>query len=51
MRKGGEEMDYTQVAKDVLQHVGGKENIAHLEHCSTRLRFTLIDQKKADVPA
>ncbi|MFB8736319.1 PTS transporter subunit EIIB [Bacillus sp. SL00103] len=28
----------TQVAKDVL-HVGGKENIAHLEHCSTRLRF------------
>lgn len=44
-------MDYTQVAKDVLQHVGGKENIAHLEHCSTRLRFTLIDQKKADVPA
>ncbi|MCY7552895.1 PTS transporter subunit EIIB, partial [Bacillus safensis] len=44
-------MDYTQVAKDVLQHIGGKENIAHLEHCSTRLRFTLIDQKKADVPA
>lgn len=46
MRKGGETMDYTQVAKDVLKHVGGKENIAHLEHCSTRLRFTLIDQKK-----
>lgn len=44
-------MDYTQVAKDVLKHVGGKENIAHLEHCSTRLRFTLIDQKKADVQA
>ncbi|MGG0835680.1 beta-glucoside-specific PTS transporter subunit IIABC [Bacillus paralicheniformis] len=44
-------MNYTQTAKDVLQHVGGKENIAHLEHCSTRLRFTLIDQNKADVPA
>ncbi|MGO4966136.1 beta-glucoside-specific PTS transporter subunit IIABC [Bacillus paralicheniformis] len=44
-------MNYTQTAKDVLQHVGGKENIAHLEHCSTRLRFTLIDQNKANVPA
>ncbi|MED1221797.1 beta-glucoside-specific PTS transporter subunit IIABC [Bacillus paralicheniformis] len=44
-------MNYTQTASDVLQHVGGKENIAHLEHCSTRLRFTLIDQNKADVPA
>lgn len=44
-------MNYTQTARDVLQHVGGKENIAHLEHCSTRLRFTLINQNKADVPA
>ncbi|MGF7531674.1 beta-glucoside-specific PTS transporter subunit IIABC [Bacillus paralicheniformis] len=44
-------MNYTQTARDVLQHVGGKENIADLEHCSTRLRFTLIDQNKADVPA
>ena len=44
-------MNYIQTARDVLQHVGGKENIAHLEHCSTRLRFTLIDQNKADVPA
>ena len=44
-------MNYTQTASDVLQHVGGKENIAHLEHCSTRLRFTLIDQNKANVPA
>ncbi|MEX3913726.1 beta-glucoside-specific PTS transporter subunit IIABC [Bacillus paralicheniformis] len=44
-------MNYTQTARDVLQYVGGKENIAHLEHCSTRLRFTLIDQNKADVPA
>ncbi len=50
-QKRGETMNYTQTARDVLQHVGGKENIAHLEHCSTRLRFTLIDQNKADVPA
>ncbi|PAD37543.1 hypothetical protein CHH53_15625 [Terribacillus sp. 7520-G] len=44
-------MDYKQVAKDILQHIGGKENIAHLGHCSTRLRFSLVDDKKADIKA
>ncbi|WP_102707897.1 beta-glucoside-specific PTS transporter subunit IIABC [Terribacillus saccharophilus] len=42
-------MDYKQVATDVLQHIGGKENIAHLGHCSTRLRFSLVDNKKVDI--
>ncbi|WP_179030752.1 beta-glucoside-specific PTS transporter subunit IIABC [Paenibacillus kribbensis] len=42
-------MDYKQTAAEVLKHVGGKENISHLEHCSTRLRFSLIDNSKADV--
>ncbi|SDC39217.1 PTS system, beta-glucosides-specific IIC component [Terribacillus halophilus] len=44
-------MDYKQVARDVLQHIGGKENIAHLGHCSTRLRFSLADNKKVDIKA
>lgn len=44
-------MDYKQVAIDVLQHIGGKENIAHLGHCSTRLRFSLVDNKKVDIKA
>ncbi|MFP7253843.1 beta-glucoside-specific PTS transporter subunit IIABC [Terribacillus goriensis] len=44
-------MDYKQVATDVLQHIGGKGNIAHLGHCSTRLRFSLVDNKKVDVKA
>ena len=44
-------MDYKQVARDVLQHIGGKENIAHLGHCSTRLRFSLVDDKKVDIKA
>ncbi|WP_026342364.1 beta-glucoside-specific PTS transporter subunit IIABC [Paenibacillus fonticola] len=42
-------MDYKQTAAEILKHVGGKENIAHFEHCSTRLRFSLIDNTKADV--
>lgn len=39
-------MNHQQVAKDVLQLIGGKENISHFEHCSTRLRFTLKDDSK-----
>ncbi|RRJ63272.1 PTS beta-glucoside transporter subunit IIBCA [Paenibacillus oralis] len=42
-------MNYKQTAAEVLKYVGGKENIAHFEHCSTRLRFSLIDNSKADV--
>lgn len=39
-------MNYQHTASEVLRLVGGKENIAHLEHCSTRLRLTLHDNKK-----
>ncbi|MCS0543621.1 PTS transporter subunit EIIB, partial [Aeromonas veronii] len=33
----------------VLSNVGGKENVSHFEHCSTRLRFTLNNDSKAKV--
>ena len=42
-------MNYKQVAQNVLKYVGGKGNISHFEHCSTRLRFSLIDNNKADI--
>ncbi|WP_112179782.1 MULTISPECIES: beta-glucoside-specific PTS transporter subunit IIABC [Paraliobacillus] len=42
-------MDYKQIATEVLKHVGGRENISHFEHCSTRLRFSLHDNSKANV--
>ncbi|QOV67378.1 PTS beta-glucoside transporter subunit IIABC [Citrobacter sp. BDA59-3] len=41
-------MEYQALAKDILSHVGGKENITSLVHCATRLRFKLKDNKKAD---
>lgn len=41
-------MDYKKIAEDVLKNIGGKENISHLEHCTTRLRFTLKDDDLAD---
>ncbi|MCC0641955.1 MULTISPECIES: beta-glucoside-specific PTS transporter subunit IIABC [unclassified Clostridioides] len=32
-------MDYKKVAQEILQNVGGKENINEVTHCMTRLRF------------
>lgn len=40
--------DYKKTATEVLRLVGGENNVSHLEHCSTRLRFTLVDPGKAD---
>lgn len=39
---------YNSLAKDIIAHVGGKENITSLRHCVTRLRFHLVDESKAD---
>ena len=36
------------LAQDILNRVGGKENIVSLVHCATRLRFKLKDNGKAD---
>lgn len=41
-------MDINQAAKDILVHVGGKENVKDVSHCFTRLRFVLKDESKAD---
>lgn len=40
---------YVEDAKELLRHVGGKENIAAVSHCMTRMRFVLNDPKKADI--
>ena len=41
-------MNYNQTAKDILEHVGGSENVKGLTHCFTRLRFELKDSKKVN---
>ncbi|MFT8318769.1 MAG: beta-glucoside-specific PTS transporter subunit IIABC [Sporolactobacillus sp.] len=40
--------DYTQLAKDIVANVGGKENVNSLIHCATRLRFRLKDTSKTN---
>ena len=42
---------YEQLAHDIVEKIGGNENIDSLHHCQTRLRFKLIDDKKADIEA
>ncbi|MGL5438034.1 MAG: beta-glucoside-specific PTS transporter subunit IIABC [Lachnospiraceae bacterium] len=44
-------MDYKATASEILKLIGGERNVTHFEHCSTRLRFTLADNKRADIEA
>ena len=36
-------------AKELLEAVGGRENIAAVSHCITRMRYVLVDPKRADI--
>ena len=38
---------YQKLAEEIVQAIGGKENIHGLTHCITRLRFKLKDENKA----
>ncbi|WP_113927002.1 glucose-specific PTS transporter subunit IIBC [Bacillus sp. P14.5] len=38
----------SDLANDVLESLGGKENIAHLDACITRLRVSVNDEKQVD---
>ncbi|MDR2277762.1 MAG: PTS system trehalose-specific EIIBC component [Vagococcus sp.] len=42
---------YQDDVKQLLEFVGGKENISGVSHCATRMRFVLNDPKKANEKA
>ena len=42
---------YQDEAKQLLELVGGKENVVSVTHCATRMRFALADDAKANVKA
>ena len=41
-------MDYKVMAKNILEKIGGADNVRNMTHCATRLRLTLHDTAKAD---
>jgi PTS system beta-glucosides-specific IIC component len=44
-------VDYTTLAADILEGVGGEKNLVGATHCATRLRLRLRDDAKADTAA
>lgn len=41
-------MDYKKAASEVLQNIGGKDNIVSAAHCATRLRLVIADNGKVN---
>lgn len=41
-------MDYIAISKEIIDGVGGADNIASASHCMTQLRLILKDDSKAD---
>ncbi|MBR4720484.1 MAG: PTS glucose transporter subunit IIA [Clostridia bacterium] len=41
-------MDYKKCASEILEAIGGKENLASAAHCATRLRLVIADNSKAN---
>ncbi|QTF08746.1 PTS beta-glucoside transporter subunit IIABC [Brenneria izadpanahii] len=44
-------MKYKTLASEVLEGVGGRDNVNSVIHCATRLRFKLKDSKKTNISA
>lgn len=44
-------MNYEELAKVILEKVGGKDNVSNATHCATRLRLNLKDESIADTEA
>ncbi len=44
-------LDYRKCAQEILDHIGGNENITSAAHCATRLRLVIADNSKVDKAA
>lgn len=44
-------LDHAQAAKEILEAVGGSDNIVSAAHCATRLRLVIADDSKVDKKA
>lgn len=43
--------NYSAMAKEIIEHVGGEDNVLSVTHCMTRLRFKLKDESKVNLNA
>ena len=41
-------MDYRKAASEVLQNIGGKDNVVSAAHCATRLRLVIADNDRVN---
>ena len=41
-------MNNTEIAKNVIDAIGGKDNVSSVAHCATRLRIMVKDKEKID---
>lgn len=41
-------MDNNQIAKEVIEALGGRDNVKSVAHCATRLRVMVLDESKID---
>lgn len=41
-------MDFKRIAKEIMQNLGGKDNVNELTHCMTRLRVNVKDESKVN---
>ncbi|MFL6557610.1 MAG: glucose PTS transporter subunit EIIB, partial [Bacillus sp. (in: firmicutes)] len=44
-------MDHKKIAREVLNAIGGQENVSAAAHCATRLRLVLNDESAVDQSA
>ncbi len=44
-------LDYHKCAQEILDHIGGADNITSAAHCATRLRLVIADNSKVDKAA
>ena len=44
-------MNYDVIAKEVLENIGGRENVQSVAHCATRLRIMVLDEAKINKEA
>ena len=44
-RESNMSKNYKQISEEILEHIGGKDNVVSAAHCATRLRLVLKDDK------